>query len=102
MSYLVRILEPHIQQALITTPTRSRVSSVEPNSSGREQSMTPRPNEAVVGGSLAAPLRQIHYNNPSLTVHGNAMQPISQQQLAPASQQQPVAAGFFRGVLRSV
>src|SRR5262249_34867302 len=89
---LVRILEPHIQQALITTPTRSRVSSVEPASSGREQSMTPRPNEAASAGGVAAPIKP----------HATNLQPqISQQQLQPnQSQQQPVSGDFLRRVLR--
>ncbi|KAI6183102.1 hypothetical protein M3Y97_00452000 [Aphelenchoides bicaudatus] len=77
----VRILEPHIQQPIITTPTRSRISSVEPASSGREQSMTPRPNEA--SGIL-----------------GPQMQAQTSAQLQPHNQQQPVAGDFFKRVLR--
>ncbi|KAI6240274.1 hypothetical protein M3Y99_00485300 [Aphelenchoides fujianensis] len=107
----VRILEPHIQTALITTPTRSRVSSVEPPSLSTDDrsSMTPRPNEvpATVGG----PVRHV----PVVLQHAPSGVQRDVQQLVVAAanpavgpnqhQPQPQAAqqqqgGLFRGVLR--
>ncbi|KAI6197977.1 hypothetical protein M3Y94_01289500 [Aphelenchoides besseyi] len=96
----VRILEPHIQTALITTPTRSRVSSVEPPSistvASTEESvgMAPRPNELPAG---------VVRHVPVVLQHGPSGVQRDVQQLVvgginhPANQQQNA---LFRGVLR--
>ncbi|KAI6181584.1 hypothetical protein M3Y98_00844600 [Aphelenchoides besseyi] len=97
----VQILEPHIQTALITTPTRSRVSSVEPPSIStvaatveETAAMAPRPNELPAG---------VVRHVPVVLQHGPSGVQRDVQQLVvgginhPANQQQNA---LFRGVLR--